>query len=387
MRFEIEKLVETESWDVEFDSTRVVFEREGLRRLGELARELGARRVLVVTCSGVRNAGHGDLAMRSLARSSVDAWVFDGVHENPTTRDVNDGARLVKDHRVDCLVGLGGGSAMDCAKGINFVVTQGGRMEDYWGTGKATLPMLPSIGVPTTTGTGSEVQSYALISQEGTKVKMACGDKKAKFRIVILDPTLAATMPRPVAAVTGMDAMSHAVESYVATRRNPISQPLAREAWRLLESSFMDALESPVDEAARGRMLIGSMLAGASIEHSMLGAAHACANPLTSRHDVIHGAAVGLMLPPTVRFNAVEVGESYDTLHRGTPSHDRGQSLHDRLCELRAHAGLPQTLRDAGVPRESLPALSAEAARQWTAAYNPRPVTERELLSLYEAAF
>ena len=387
MKFEIETLVNTERWDVEFDSTRVVFEREGLRRLGALARDLGAHRVLVVTCNGVRSAGHGERALRSLAESSLDAWAFDDVHENPTTRDVEQGARVARENRVDCLVGLGGGSAMDCAKGINFILTQGGRMEDYWGSGKATRPMLPSIGIPTTAGTGSEVQSFALISHEDTKVKMACGDKKAKFRIVILDPTLAATMPRSVAAVTGMDAMSHAVESYVTTRRNPISQPLAREAWRLLESSFVAALESREDETARGRMLIGSLLAGASIEHSMLGAAHACANPLTSRHDVIHGAAVGLMLPPTVLFNAVEVGELYDTLHRGTPSHDRGQSLHDRLCELRAHARLPHTLREAGVPRESLPELAAEAARQWTAAFNPRPVAEKELVGLYEAAF
>jgi alcohol dehydrogenase len=135
-------------------------------------------------------------------------------------------------------------------------------------------------------------------------------------------------------------------------------------------------------------MQIGAMLAGAAIEHSMLGAAHACSNPLTARHGVIHGTAVGLMLVPTVRFNEgkPEIGELYDTLHRGTPSYDRGQSLTDRLCELREAAGLPQTLREVGVPREAFPALAAEAAGQWTAGFNPRPVSEIELRELYEAA-
>ncbi len=367
----------------------MLFEREGLNRLGEVARSLGVSRAVVVSCRGVRDAGHTDRALHALADESVEAWLFDGVEENPTTRHVDAGVAFAQQHDVDGIVGLGGGSAMDCAKGINFILTQGGRMEDYWGTGKATRPMLPSIGIPTTAGTGSEAQSYALISQEGTKVKMACGDRKAKFRAVILDPTLTATMPRSVAAVTGMDAMSHAVESYVATRRNPISQPLAREAWRLLESHFIAALDSPEDEATLGRMQIGAMLAGASIEHSMLGAAHACSNPLTARYGVIHGIAVGLMLPPTVRFNEgqAEIEELYNTLHRGTPSCDRGQSLTDRLCELRAAAGLPQTLREVNVPREAFPELAAEAAGQWTAGFNPRPVTEKELLELYEAAF
>ena len=389
MKFQIETLVSTESWDVEFDSTRVLFEREGLNRVGEVARSLGISRALVVSCRGVRDAGHAGRALRAFADESVLAWLFDGVEESPTTRHVDAGVAFAQQYGVDGIVGLGGGSAMDCAKGINFILTQGGKMEDYWGTGKATRPMLPSIGIPTTAGTGSEAQSYALISQEGTRVKMACGDRKAKFRAVILDPTLPATMPRSVAAVTGMDAMSHAVESYVATRRNPISQPLAREAWRLLESHFIAALDSPEDEATLGRMQIGAMLAGASIEHSMLGAAHACSNPLTARYGVIHGIAVGLMLPPTVRFNEgqAEIKELYNTLHRGTPSCDRGQSLTDRLCELRAAAGLPQSLREVNVPREAFPELAAEAAGQWTAGFNPRPVTEKELLELYEAAF
>jgi alcohol dehydrogenase len=233
--------------------------------------------------------------------------------------------------------------------------------------------MLPSIGVPTTAGTGSEAQSYALISHPETHAKMACGDPKARFREVILDPDLAASAPRPVAATAGIDAVSHAVESFVTTRGNDGSRKLAREAWRLLDGGLEAALAG--DREAVGDTLLGAHLAGAAIEASMLGAAHACANPLTARFGVVHGVAVGLMLPHVVRFNGEEL---YRELRDG---------LAARLEELRAAAGLPARLRDCGVAAASLPLLSEEAARQWTATFNPRPVTAADLLALYEEAF
>jgi alcohol dehydrogenase len=387
VRFELETLVRTGSWDTEFDSIRVVFESGGLRRLGDVVRDLGASRALVVTDRGVSATGHVDRAVRFLRDAGIEAQVFDRVVENPTTRIVEEAAQIARDHDVDCLVGLGGGSAMDCAKGVNFLVTQGGRMEDYWGSGKASKPMLPSVGVPTTAGTGSEMQSFALISKDETKVKMACGDRKARFRSVILDPKLTATVPRSVAAVSGIDAVSHAVESYVSTRRNPVSQPFAKEAWQLLEWNLPTSLRSPGDDEARGRVQVGALLAGASIEHSMLGAAHACANPLTARCGVAHGVAVGLMLAPTVRFNTSEVGELYAELHEGTRAEGRGISLYDRILELKDVAGLPSRLEECGVPHNLLPRLAAEAAEQWTAGFNPRPVAQKELLELYEAAY
>ena len=204
---------------------------------------------------------------------------------------------------------------MDCAKGVNFLLTNGGRMEDYWGSNKATRPMLPSIGVPATAGTGSDAQSYALISQEQGGVKMACGDPKAKFRTVVLDPAVAATAPREVVALSGIDAVSHVVESYVSTKSNPISRRLAAAAWHRLDGALERVLEPGADEDAWGEMLLGAYLAGAAIEESMLGAAHACANPLTARFDVAHGAAIGVMLPHVMRFNAEQVGSSYEELY------------------------------------------------------------------------
>jgi alcohol dehydrogenase len=365
-------------WQAELGGVRLLFGAGSARQLGALTRELGGNRVLIVTDPGVRGAGHVAAAVESLAASGIEASVFDGVDENPTTRHVEQAAAAAREHRADCLVGLGGGSAMDCAKGVNFLVTNGGRMEDYWGTGKASKPMLPSIGLPTTAGTGSEAQSYALICQQGTGAKMACGDKQAMFRRVILDPTLAASVPGAVAGVSGIDAVSHAVESYVSSRRNPVSQMLARQAWSLLESNLPVVLERGDDVEAWGRMLLGAHLAGAAIEQSMLGAAHACANPLTARFPIPHGAAVGLMLPHVIRFNAVQVAPLYDEL---CPT-----GLEQRVDELRAAAGLPGGLRDYQVPRDCLPELAADAEKQWTAGFNPRPLGRTELQELYEAA-
>ena len=374
-------------WDVVFDSTRIVFGAGRIECLGQLVRDVGGRRVLLVTDPNVRKAGHVDRALQALEAASLSTFVFDGVDENPTTAHVDAGTRFAAERQIDCVVGLGGGSAMDCTKAVNFLLTNGGKMEDYRGFNKASRPMLPAVGVPTTAGTGSEAQSYALISEEKTLTKMACGDSKARFRSVILDPTLLPSVPRSVAAATGLDAVSHAVESYVTRRRNPLSAMFAAEAWRLLDGSLETVLASRTDVDAWGRMLLGAHLAGAAIEHSMLGAAHACANPLTARFGVTHGLAVMLMLPHVMHYNAEVVGRLFDELLARSTAAGRLATLQDRVTELRDAAGVPAALRDYDVPRDCLADMAEEAAAQWTAGFNPREVTGRELLQLYEAAY
>jgi alcohol dehydrogenase len=374
----------TAPWSAEVGTVRLYFGAGELGRLGALARDLGAGpRVLVVTDPGVRATGHVERAERALHAAGLAVAVFDEVEENPTTRHVNAGRRAAAAHRADLLIGLGGGSAMDCAKGINFLYTNGGRMEDYQGFGRASHPMLPSIGIPTTAGTGSDAQSYALIAREEGHAKMACGDVKARFHSVILDPELAASAPRRVVAAAGMDALSHTVESYVSSRRTPISRLYAREAWRLLEANIERVLSDPGDLDAAGAMLLGAHLAGAAVEGSMLGAAHACANPLTAHHGIPHGAAVNLTLPHVVRYNAGMAGDVYRNLAGSADA----AAIAARLADLRARAGLPQRLRDCGVDAGHLPDLATEAAAQWTAGFNPRPVTAADLLAIYEAAF
>jgi alcohol dehydrogenase len=371
---------------------RVLFGAGKLSRLGELTRELGGTRVLLVTDPGLWQAGHPQRALASLREAGLDAWVFDRVEENPTTRHVEEGLSAARAHGIDFLVAVGGGSSMDCAKGVNFLLTNGGTMADYRGFGKAARPMLPSIGVPTTSGTGSEAQSFALIADERSNMKMACGDRKAAFHVAILDPEVTVSQPAKVTAVTGVDALSHAVESYVTTRRNPLSQLFAREAWRLLEGNLEVVMREPGNLEARGAMQLGAHLAGLAIENSMLGACHACANPLTAHYGLTHGIAIGILLPHVVRFNAAEVGALYGDLAHdvGLVNGDEGvaaEALARRLAGLQQTLGLPTTLAACGVSAGILPVLADEANEQWTGKFNPRPAGEAELLQLYEAAF
>jgi alcohol dehydrogenase len=374
--------------------TRIVYGPDKVDQLGALAGELGARRALVVSDPGIVKAGHAARGLDSLAKASIEAQLFNGVEENPTTDNVDAGVALCKRYQPELIVGLGGGSSMDCAKGINFIYSGGGRMQDYWGVGKATRPMLPMIAVPTTAGTGSETQSFALISDSKTHVKMACGDKKASFRIAILDPTLTVSQPPMVTALTGIDAIAHALETYVTKVRNPVSLAFSREAWLLLAENFTRVLDEPENLDARGAMQLGACFAGLAIENSMLGATHALANPLTASYGIVHGRAIGLMLPHVIRFNGVEFGHWYQDLLEGTggangfPKPESGyQGLAEFVTKLVKSAELPTQLSECGVERAKLGELAAEAAKQWTGSFNPRRVGEAELLSLYEAAY
>jgi alcohol dehydrogenase len=375
-----------------YPRTRMVFGPGRIRELGSLACELGGSRALLVTDRGLEAAGHPQKGMDSLSSAGLAVTLFDDVHENPTTDDVERGLAVARRADINLIVGLGGGSSMDCAKGINFLLTNGGRMENYWGTGKAAKPMLPMIAVPTTAGTGSEAQSYALIANAQTHMKMACGDPKAACRIALLDPELTVSMPESVTAATGIDAVSHAVESYVSTRRNPVSQLFSRQSWQLLAGGFPAVLRDPADLEARSKMLLGAHLAGAAIENSMLGATHALANPLSANFNVTHGIAIGVMLPHVVRFNAAAVGRSYGELaadvhlcRRGNPR--AADLLADHLVELARSAGLPTTLEECRVESSAIPVMAAEAAQQWTGKFNPRPAGEPEYRELYERAF
>jgi alcohol dehydrogenase len=383
------------SWRAQIGAVEVHFGAGALAALGEVVRAAAGpevERVLLVTDPGVRRAGHAEAAAAALAGAGLAADLFDAVGENPTTAQVAAGAAFAAPRAPGAIVAVGGGSAMDCAKGINFLLTNGGRMEDYEGRDRAIRPMLPSVGVPTTAGTGSEAQRFALIARAEDHRKMACGDAGARFRAVVLDPALAATAPRRVAAAAGLDAVSHALESAVTAAGNPVSRMLAREAWRLLDGALPAVLSAPEELAAVGRALLGAHLAGAAIEQSMLGAAHACANPLTARFGVAHGVAVALMLPHVVRFNAAAAADVYGELAAaaGLAGADAGAdpaaTLARRVESLRAGAGLPGRLADCGVPAVALPALAAEATTQWTGRFNPRPVTEADFLRLYESA-
>ena len=370
--------------------TRVVFGPGVVTRAGQLARDLGFRRTLVVADPGIREAGHTGRVLESLTAAGIEPFLFAAFGMNPDSAMVTAGAVFAAPLNVDSIIGLGGGSSLDCAKGINFVLRNGGSIADYRGYGKVTTPLLPMIGIPTTAGTGSEAQSYAVIADASTHMKMACGDPSAAVRLAILDPELTLSAPRQVTAMAGYDAIAHAVETAVTTKRTELSDTFSHQAWRLLCDAFERVMLYPADTEARSAMMLGAHFAGMAIEQSMLGAAHACANPLTARYDIPHGLALAMVLPHVVRWNGTAAKDRYAALlgapRRRARDEDPAETLARRLEDFALAGHLSTSLSASGVDAAAIPQLAAQAAQQWTGTFNPRPFDSAGAEEIYRAA-
>jgi alcohol dehydrogenase len=396
--------------------TRFVCAPGAVSRLGVLAKSLMDQsqprtreyRAFVVSDPGVVAAGIFARGKESLEGSGWKVCGFHELHENPSTVDVDRGVQEARSFEPDLIVGLGGGSSMDCAKGINFLYSCGGKMQDYWGQGKATRDLIPMIAIPTTSGTGSESQSYALISDADTHTKMACGDPRAASRIAILDPELTLTQPPRVTALTGIDALTHAIETAVTNIANSISRAYSQAAWQHLAISFRRVLDDPKDLASRTRMQIGASLAGMAIESSMLGAAHSLANPLTARYGIPHGQAVGAMMPFVILKNSAnnESLESYRLLwhslqaiapeataqpHESFSADKRigieGRILAGWMRDQLLAGGMHTGLRGLNIPENDIPGLAQEASQQWTARFNPIAFDCDDFAAIYREAY
>jgi alcohol dehydrogenase class IV len=370
-------------------STRLVCGAGSSRGVGQLARDLGFRRTLLVADSGLAGVGYVERAATLLKEAGIEVFPFHDFSADPDSSVIDAGRLFAQQFDIDSIIGLGGGSSLDCAKGVNFLLTNGGQIQDYVGYGKTSRPMLPMIAIPTTAGTGSEVQSYAVLSDAGTHRKMACGDPQAAFRIAILDPELTLSQPREVTAASGFDAIAHAVETFVSTRRTPMSELFSREAWRLLEANYERVLSKPDDLAAREAMQMGACLAGIAIENSMLGATHACANPLTAHYGTTHGVALAMLLPSVVRWNGPSCEARYAELLRisRVDSDKPAETLAVRLEALTEVGSLRERLSGKGISISDLPALATEAAEQWTGRFNPRPFDYDGAMEVYECAY
>ncbi len=373
------------------EKTRVIEGPGCIQQLGEVCRELGATRALVVSDPGVVAAGHAGKAMEWIARAGVVPRLFAHVEENPTTEDVARALAEALPWQPEVYVGVGGGSAIDVAKAVDFLVTCGGRMQDYWGKNKATRPLAPVVAVPTTAGTGSEVQSFALIGDPVTHQKMACGDPSAAPKVALLDPELSLTMPPFVTACTGLDTMGHAIESAVCKVRNERSSYYSAWGFGLAFQAFGRVRKEPGDLDGRARMLRASAYAGLAIEHSMLGAAHSLANPLTAHLGLPHGQAVASALPAVIEWNAEdpEVRSIYNALVGGAVfepeehwPEDGGGNLAGCIRWRMRESGMPETLPELRGDDGRIALLAAEASRQWTAQFNPRAVDEAAFTAL-----
>jgi alcohol dehydrogenase len=360
--------------------TRILFGAGEFARLGEVAREHNATRCLVLATPASLDAGHAQEAVRSLKARRMDVFAFHDFTANPTVAMVEAAREYAAPHGVNLVVGLGDGDALDFAKAVNVVISNGGSIRDYRGYGNVPKPLLPMIAVPTVAGSGNEAQSNSVIcdspdnssKQDGSKhdgSKIICGDPKIFFRTALLDANLTLRQPAPITAASGYQAIGQAVETLFSTRRTPISECFSREAYRLLDSGFVRALRAPDDLEARSAMLLGAHFAGLAVEYSALGPAHACAQPLVKNYKMLPGAALALVLVPVLEWM------------------EEGADLASHLRHFAAAADLPASLSDAAIPEQVLPRLAEEAATQWTGRFSSRHFDAPAALEIYRAAY
>lgn len=376
----------------------IVFEPGGVARLGAIAAgKLGAR-VLLVTDPGIRDAGLVDAAVVALTDSGCAVEMFADVEADPSRATVLAAADRATRCDATGIVGFGGGSSMDVAKLVAALAGGDQPLDDMWGLEKVHRRMLPLVLVPTTAGTGSEVTKSAIVTLEGEQ-KLGVISAALLPDIALLDPDLTLGLPAPVTAATGIDAMTHAIESYTARHpnNNPISRAAAIEALKLLGRNIETAVHEPGNREARGAMLLGAMVAGTAFANSPVAAVHALAHPIGGGFHVPHGLSNALVLPHVMRFNAPVAAARYAELAPHIFPDLAGSSddadtlcgaLIERIAELRTRIGLVTRLRDVGIEAHHLEGMAQKSrAMEHLFGNNPRDMDVADVLGVYRAAF
>ena len=365
---------------------RILCEDGASSRLGGLAREMGLTHVLLVTDRGLLDVGVVGAALASLERAGVHSTLYADVIGDPPEACVNDAVALARTVRANGVIGLGGGSSMDVAKLVALLATGACTLESAYGVDKAVGPRLPLIQVPTTAGTGSEVTPIAIVTTP-SGAKQGVVSRLLYADIALLDATLTLGLPARVTAMTGIDAMVHAIEAYTTRhRKNVVSDMLAVRALQLLSSNLRRVLANGGDLAARRAMLQGSMLAGMAFANAPVAAVHALAYPLGGHFHVPHGLSNALVLLPVLEFNLPVADTMYAELLSavGGSGNATGRAFVDTIGMLLNDLGLERTLRDVGVMPDHLPMLATDAmAVQRLLVNNPRDVTYDDALAIY----
>lgn len=382
-----------DSFDLQMNF-RVVFKDQAQELTAGILDQSGAHRVLLVTDAGIQGAGLDQAYRAALEAKGMRVAVFSKVEPNPTTANVEAGLALAREFGPQALLGIGGGSVLDCAKGINILLKRGGKMADYAGPQQDGAALLPLVAAPTTAGTGSEVSPFLLISDSRTHAKIVCKDWQAIPKVAILDPSLSLTLPPRATLYAGLDALVHGLESYVAKGSQPYTQALALKSIGLVHQNLPKVMATPSDVEARGNMLLASNLAGMAFALSYLGLSHSLANALTKMRGTPHGLAVGMMLPAVIRFNAPAVGADYAHIARyllgpDCPAQQQEAclALADSLERMARSLGMPRSLAELGFQASQIPELVEEAMRQATLKSNPRQPTTQDLTALLEPCF
>jgi alcohol dehydrogenase len=368
--------------------TRVRFGRGAINEVGPTLRELGVERVLVVSDRGIEAAGIVEAVVGLISDAGIEPVVYADTTPNPTTRNVAEGHALYAEHRCDGLLGLGGGSAMDAAKGTGVVATNGGDVAAYAGRDRILRDLPPLVCAPTTCGTGSEVTFNAVITDAERHVKLPYVSPRLAPDVALVDPDLVERAPAPVVAATGADALAHAVESYINTARDPLIDALCLAAIRLIGSNLVGAVAERQPEAVDG-MTLAATIAGIAFNQNANAIVHAASTPVTARFDVAHGVANAVFMPPGLEFCLPACAERLSDVAEALGRERKPEAAIEAVRSLLQDVGLPATLRELGVdPGEyerSIPAMVEDAMKSRSISLNPRPVARADVEALYRA--
>jgi alcohol dehydrogenase class IV len=378
-----------------FETTpRIVCEDGASRRLGALAAELGVSRPLIVTDPGLAKAGVLDGALESFRASGQVVEVFSDVMADPPERSVLAAAEFARSRQIDGVIGLGGGSSMDTAKLVALLAAGGQTLQEVYGVDKVKGRRLPLIQVPTTAGTGSEVTSIAIVTTPDDQ-KVGVVSRQLYPDIAVLDAELTVGLPPRVTAMTGIDAMVHAIEGYTSRiRKNPVSDSLALKALELLSGAIRTAVTDGGNLDARRAMLQGSLLAGMAFANAPVGAVHALAYPIGGLFHVPHGLSNALVLSPVLAFNMEAARVHYAELGRVIAPNARNHSdeaaaaaFVEAMQQLVADMPMEQRMTEVGVQRQDIDRMAIDAMKVTRLLVNnPRDVTLEDAVSLYLAA-
>jgi alcohol dehydrogenase len=374
--------------------TKIVFGENTALDVAIEVEALKCQRVLIVTDKDLfTNTENPEKIKRALGNLYVGT--FSDVESDSGIHIVNQGARLGMKLGADCIVSVGGGSAIDTAKGMAIVLKEGGKLQDYMGFQILTRPQTPHIVIPTTAGTGSEATYIAVIKDHQEGRKLLFGDYNILPNVAVLDPKMTEGLPPKLTAATGMDAMCHAIEALHSLQKEPISDGLALQAIRLIMEFLPKAVENGKDMMARGQMLIAANMAGSAFSNAQVGMVHALAHSVGAIFGVHHGLANSILLPACLRYNADACGEVYLNILsalgvniEGTQPDKAGDMVADKIMEFTKKLGLPQRLRDVGVPEAGLKECSELALSDGAIVYNPKLITDSaEVLKVYKQAW
>ncbi len=370
---------------------RVLYQIGLAAELGQvISNALPQRRALIVADKGVINAGLLEPIKAGISPIEI-VGLFDDVPANSSVAKVAEGAAAARDAGADLIIAVGGGSPIDTAKGIRILLTLGGTIPDYEGYNVIDTSLTPLVAIPTTAGTGSEVTPIAVILDETGQRKISIVSRYLTPDLAILDPLMTRTLPPHLTAATGMDALSHAIETYVSTENNPFSDSLALAAIDIIANYLRDAVHDGTNMEARSQLLIAATMAGIACGNSLFGVVHALSHAVGGKFPVHHGTANAIFLPPGMRFNSEVAPERYVRIGRAMGVNVGGRNNAEVIADgitavhtLTADCGLPTRLRDVGVPREALPELAELASVEPAIFNNPRPATPEQLLAMLE---